>query len=92
MRSKLYAPFTMIVGIILNAAYSQVVDVDGDGVVGAPEVIAVAEEWKQEAKATNSHDHLGQTWVGQGFNQALEIKGDRLHAGIPFRLSKTCSA
>lgn len=43
---------------------AQVVDVDGDRKVGAEEAIAVAENWKGPASASDAHDHLGQTWEG----------------------------
>jgi len=53
---------------------AQVLDVNGDGTVGPHEAIAVAEEWKQEAKAADEHDHLGQTW--KGYRNPLTIRGN----------------
>ncbi len=52
---------------------AQVVDVNGDGIVGAQEALALAEEWKQEAKDANEHNHLDQTWGGTG--DPLKIQG-----------------
>ena len=53
---------------------AEVVDVDGDGVVGPHEVLEVAEQWKGEAKAADAHDHLGQTWVG--VQNPLKLRGN----------------
>lgn len=57
-----FALFFFIPGLAL----AQVIDVNADGIVGPHEVIAIAESWKQEAKAFNDHNHLGQTWTGEG--------------------------
>lgn len=56
-----------------SIAQEVVLDVNGDGVVGPEESLAVAEQWKQAAKAANDHNHLGQTWVGA--NNPLDIFG-----------------
>ncbi len=45
---------------------AQVVDVNGDGLVAAEEAIAVAEQWKGPASASDEHDHLHQIWEGSG--------------------------
>ena len=71
--------------VILRAtrilALAQVVDVNADGVVGPHEVIAVAGEWKQEAKTVDDHDHLGQTWLGTG--SPLKIRGSFTELRFP---------
>jgi len=65
----------IVLGCLVSAtSYAQVVDVDGDEIVGAEEVLAVAEQWKGVAAASNEHDHLGQTWRGD--TRALTIMGD----------------
>jgi hypothetical protein len=46
------------------SSVAQVLDVNGDNTVGAEEALAVAENWKGPASASDEHDHLGQTWVG----------------------------
>jgi len=61
---------------------AQVIDVNGDGTVGPHEAIAVAEEWKQEAKAADAHDHLGQTWTGEG--NPLKLEGSFSERLLPF--------
>ncbi len=53
---------------------AQVVDVNGDKIIGPEEAIAVAEQWKGPANAANDHDHLGQTWEGQG--TPIRIQGN----------------
>jgi len=62
-------------------AQAQVVDVNADGVVGPHEVIAVAGKWKQEAKAVDDHDHLGQTWQGTG--SPLKLRGSFTELRLP---------
>jgi hypothetical protein len=89
--------YLAVVLSIQGIAQAQVVDVNGDGVVGPHEAIAVAEEWKQEAKAVNDHDHLGQTWEGGGspftlhgsfsewrFSTSTQLQGDKFD--IPMRI------
>lgn len=50
--------------ILVAPAFGQVLDVNGDGVVGPHEALAVSENWKGSAPAQNAHNHLGQTWIG----------------------------
>ncbi len=47
-------------------ASTQVQDINGDGVVGPEEAIAVSDQWKGPAAASNDHDHLNQIWEGAG--------------------------
>jgi hypothetical protein len=56
----LFLPFIAI------QATGQVLDVNSDGTVGPHEALAVCEEWKGQAKAANAHNHLRQTWEGEG--------------------------
>lgn len=49
---------------LVAPAFCQVLDVNGDGVVGPHEAVAVVEHWKGPAPAQNAHNHLGQTWFG----------------------------
>ncbi|MCG3197610.1 MAG: hypothetical protein GHCLOJNM_02098 [bacterium] len=41
--------------LVVFTAQTQVLDVDGDGMVGCPEAIAVAEQWKEQAKDAKEH-------------------------------------
>lgn len=56
------------------SAHSQVIDVNGDSIVGPHEALAVSEQWKGTATRANDHNHLGQTWTGD--NNPLTIRGD----------------
>lgn len=68
-------PKRLSILLIATQAAAQVVDVNGDGTVGAEEVIALAEQWKGPAsESNNNHDHLGQTWTGN--RNPLVIRGD----------------
>ncbi|MCA9436453.1 MAG: hypothetical protein KC978_11775 [Candidatus Omnitrophica bacterium] len=55
---------------------AQVLDINGDNVVGPHEAIAVKEQWKGPASAPNDHDHLGQTWSPVGTGRPLIIRGN----------------
>jgi len=63
-----------LIFLLTVETHAQVIDVNGDQTVGAEEAIAVAELWKQEAKAADDHDHLGQTWIGN--KNPLRIRGN----------------
>lgn len=68
-------PTPLLILLITTQAAAQVVDVNGDGTVGAEEAIAVAEQWKGPAsESSNNHDHLGQTWTGN--RNPLVIRGN----------------
>ncbi|MCA9447382.1 MAG: hypothetical protein KC931_09715, partial [Candidatus Omnitrophica bacterium] len=64
-------------------AFGQVFDVDGDQKVGPHEAIAVVQEWKQETVAPDAHDHLGQTWTGEG--SPLKLRGGFEERVIPIQ-------
>jgi hypothetical protein len=77
------------------SSVAQVLDVNGDNTVGAEEALAVAENWKGVASASDAHDHLGQTWegnenpliVGGYFKERLRrVKTEK---GIQLRREKT---
>ncbi len=57
-----------------TSAQCQVLDVNGDNVVGPHEAIAVHEQWKGPASQSNAHNHLGQTWTGN--RNPLRIQGN----------------
>lgn len=61
---------------------------------------AVAEQWKEQAKAANDHDHLGQTWVGEGsplklhgsFSEPYVFPSSDLSPGVVTKLPRRPSA
>ncbi len=54
-------------------ARAEVLDVNGDGIVGPAEALELSDLWRQPAKGAEDHNHLGQTWSAAG--NTLEIQG-----------------
>ncbi|MCA9445586.1 MAG: hypothetical protein KC931_00630 [Candidatus Omnitrophica bacterium] len=65
--------FLISISILSSACVAQVYDIDGDGMIGPGEAIAIGANWKGVASASNEHDHLGQTWEGR--ENPLVIEG-----------------
>jgi len=65
--------FVLLIFVLTLPTQARVFDVDGDSTVGPGEAVAVAEDWKGPASASDEHDHLGQTWTGDG--NPLSIRG-----------------
>jgi hypothetical protein len=77
-------PLIIFLAVLFVPASSsaQINDVDGDGQVGPGEAFTMSETWKGPASASDEHDHLGQTWVGD--ENPLKIRGrfkDRVERG-----------
>ncbi|MCA9450356.1 MAG: hypothetical protein KC931_24755 [Candidatus Omnitrophica bacterium] len=68
--------------VLPSQSHGQIYDVDGDKQVGPAEAIELSKTWKGIASASDAHDHLGQTWVGN--ENPLKITGrfkDRIERG-----------
>ncbi len=68
--------WTILLIFLATQCQSQVLDVNGDNVVGPHEAIAVHEQWKGPANAANEHDHLGQSWRPEIEGRGLTLRGN----------------
>lgn len=68
--------FVLYLVILIGAAQAQVLDVNGDQLVGPEEAVSLSENWKGPASAANDHNHLGQVWTPEGSGDPLTLRGD----------------
>lgn len=68
--------FLLYLVTLIGAAQAQVLDVNGDLLVGPEEAVVLSGSWKGPASAANDHNHLGQVWTPEGSGDPLTLRGD----------------
>ncbi|MCG3199589.1 MAG: hypothetical protein GHCLOJNM_04113 [bacterium] len=71
--SKWFFRTVLAVLLFSGAVGAEVLDVNGDGIVGPEEALEISDQWRRQAKGAADHDHLGQFWSLN--NNPLTISG-----------------